>query len=157
MFIIGDEMNHPLSRGELTKLIGTDAERNLQDELSLRDVYDRVLERYHTFFVLPRRSMHGASQEIVDHWSELLGPEAVLRLEDESGAGELIAAQIALVEGKSLDEVVRDVEDIHRDAELTRSIVRTVRAGATTRYKSKTSVDLVRLPPSAEAVRVKRL
>lgn len=136
VFFFGDEMNHPFRKEEVINLIGTDDEKNLPQSLPLRDLYDMVKERYHTFFVLPKNANYGGDQEVLDHWKVLLGNEAVLQLADESAAGEFVAAQIGLIEENTdIDGITKDLTDLHGASASTTALVKSVASSVSTSYR----------------------
>lgn len=136
VFFFGDEMNHPFRKDEVVSLIGTDDERNLPSTLPLRDLYDMVKERYHTFFVLPKNANYGGDQEVLDHWKVLLGIEAVLQLADENAVGEFVAAQIGLIEENTdIDGIAKDLTDLHGASASTNALVKSVASSVSTSYR----------------------
>ena len=136
VFFFGDEINHQFRKEEVISLIGTDDERNLPSTLPLRDLYDMVKERYHTFFVLPKRANNGGSSEVINHWKVLLGDQAVLQLDDENAAGEFVAAQIGLIEENTdIDGIAKDLTDLHGASASTNALVKSVASSVSTSYR----------------------
>ncbi len=127
-FIIGDELPYPeVSRSQVSNLIGDTIEANI----SVRAIFDRLKEKYTTFFILPQSANGGRSHQVIDRWKGLLGDENILILEDASGVSELIATQIGLCEGSTdIDSAAKDLVDHGTSTAL----VSAVRSAVSTKY-----------------------
>src|SRR4029079_17561110 len=112
LFMIGDEMAYPVvRRAHVQKLIGTDP----QDDMPLRQIIEETREKYHLYFVISRGAAHGQDRDILRFWTEHLGKQSVLKLQDPNDTAECIAMTIGLQEGVgSLDP-----PQPHRDTRAT--------------------------------------
>lgn len=96
LFLIGDEKPYArVSKHEVKDLFGD----TLQSDISTTDIVKEVQEKYHVFFLIPRNSSNGASSEIRRTWTNLLGENRVLSVNNIDHVSEVVAAQIALAEG----------------------------------------------------------
>lgn len=121
-FIIGDERPYPsVKKSIITKLIGSE----LEDDVSSKDIFRELQEKYVTFFILPKGASHGNSlDELRRVWGEYIDPQHILALEDASAAAELIATQIGLYEGSTdIDSAAKDLEE-HGTSKALVSVVR---------------------------------
>lgn len=121
-FIIGDERPYPeVKKSIITKLIGSE----LEADVSTKEIFQELQEKYVTFFILPKAASHGNSiDELRQVWGEYIDPQHVLALEDAGAAAELIATQIGLYEGSTdLDSASKDLEE-HGASKALVSMVR---------------------------------
>ncbi len=113
LFVIGDEMPYGVAtRKELRRVVGDD----VPEDLSVEDVIREARARYHVFFVIPRGASHGADPALRKRWTELLGAENVLMLDDPGAVCETIGVAIGLVEGTVMrDGIDADLADTGAD------------------------------------------
>lgn len=149
MFIFGDEKNHPFKLDEVKKLIGTSIEEELTNTLTNKDIYNKLKERYHVFFVFPVNSNYGKNsvygnhyhEDIKNHWKQLLGAECVIDLEDENAAGEFVAAQIGLIEDRTDEETIaKDIIDLHGAGSKSTAMVKSVLNSISKTYRGDGAV-----------------
>jgi hypothetical protein len=103
LFTLGDEMAHEvISPQEVRQIFGD----QLQAPIHLRSLLAEVRERYHVFhFVVGGRSNHGNDPSIMRYWKELFDGKGVAKLDDPDNVCEMIAATVALNEGRGIDSV----------------------------------------------------
>jgi hypothetical protein len=121
-FIIGDERPYPNVRKDIiTKLIGPE----LEADISTKEIFRELQEKYVTFFILPKGASHGGSiDELRRVWGEYIDPQHILALEDPAAAPELIATQIGLYEGSTdMDSAAKDLEE-HGTSKALVSVIR---------------------------------
>jgi hypothetical protein len=110
---IGDEMSWPLKAKQVESIFG---DKIQERQLEVADLIREAEERWEIIHVIPREdSGHGKDPEVHQFWRELLG-ERVLIIDSIDNICELIAAQIALMEGADFDDVKRDVGDVVANA-----------------------------------------
>jgi hypothetical protein len=101
LFTLGDEMVHPkITRDEALKIFGD----TLQSDEKVVDLIRECQARYNVFHIVVGNTSHGDDPSILAHWRELLN-ERALKLAQPENVCELIAATIALCEGKTFDAV----------------------------------------------------
>lgn len=105
LFIVGDEISFQQAvADQIRAVIGDEADSDVQ----LSKIMAEVLERWNTFFVLPKMTHNWDNQSVLGFWRRLLG-ENVLTLEDPSKLAELIAATVAVSEESvDLDDLATD-------------------------------------------------
>lgn len=149
MFIFGDEKNHTFEKHEVKTLIGTSIEDELPKDLTNKQIYDKLKERYHVFFVFPVNSSYGKNSawgrhnygDIKAHWQQLLGAECVRDLEDENAAGEFVAAQIGLIEDRTdEDTIAKDIVDLHGAGAKSTAMVKAVLSSVSKNYRGDGAV-----------------
>lgn len=105
LFLIGDEMPYARSTTkEIEALIGD----TLEKDITVEQMIAEAREKYHVFFVIPRVASHGGDPKLRKRWSDLLGPQNVLMLDDADGVCEAIGVAIGLVEGTAHGESIED-------------------------------------------------
>jgi hypothetical protein len=114
LFMIGDEMAYPVvRRAHVQKLIGTDP----QADIPLRQIIKEARQKYHLYFVIPGGAAHGQDRDILRFWTEHLGAQSVLNLQDPNDTAECIAMTIGLNEGVvSLDQAQQHLATRHPGA-----------------------------------------
>lgn len=100
-FTIGDEKSWPVKSEHVLEVFGDTIQER---ELAVKDLIAEASERWHLFHIVPRNASHGEDPDVLDFWRELLG-QHVLRIDDMDKICELIAAQIALMEGAEFDDI----------------------------------------------------
>jgi hypothetical protein len=97
IFLTGDEISLPVTRDMVKRYIGDD----IQADLSVEEVVRQCSESYEIFFFLV---MTGAAraQGSRKFWSDLLGTDHVVEVENLDNIAELIAALLAAEEGITL-------------------------------------------------------
>lgn len=115
-FFIGDETPYKkVKANEIRDVLGQGAEA----DIPTRDIFDELKEKYVTFLILPSRASYGGSHHVIDTWSEYIGAEHVLQLQDEKAVAELIATQIGLCEGTTdVDAAGEDLKEYGSDKAL---------------------------------------
>lgn len=104
LILIGDELPYKVvSRAKLGALLGTDIQQNIPVE----DIIKEAQEKFHTFFIIPTLTNNGRNPAIRKRWSELLGAQNVLLLDDANSVCETIALVIGLCEGSSSLDAAR--------------------------------------------------
>lgn len=107
LFIIGDEKPYGGSPPEEIKRIFN---HDVQDTLMTRDLVREAKTRWHVFYIMPSRTSHYKEPEIVGAWSDLIGSESVIMLDDPNLVCETIGATIGMVENAiTLDRVTTDL------------------------------------------------
>jgi hypothetical protein len=109
LFLIGDEMPYAKSSvSEIEKIVGDKLAKDVTVETMLRE----AREKYNVFFIIPRGASHGDDPRLFERWSELLGAQNVIMLDDPDAVCESIGVAIGLVEGTAnLDDAVADLAD----------------------------------------------
>lgn len=95
LFLMGDE--HPydqVRRTEVQRLFDC----ALQEDIPTTDLVKELQERYHVFFLIPRRASNGSDPRLRAKWTGLLGDDHVLLVEDATVVSETIALAIGIVE-----------------------------------------------------------
>src|SRR5688500_4740010 len=96
LFMIGDEMAYPfVSRNIVRNLI----DDGLQADVPLQQIIDEVRERYHLYYIIPGGAAHGADKDVLRFWTDRLGPNNVIQLDDPHDTSESIALTIGVSEG----------------------------------------------------------
>jgi hypothetical protein len=105
LFTVGDEEPNPI-------LYRADIERSLgiapQTDLTAEQLLDMVSKQYHVFHVIVEEGSHARSypDQTKKAWTNLLG-EHVLRLADHTKLSEVIVSAIQVIEGTTVDSVVK--------------------------------------------------
>lgn len=96
LFLIGDEAPYPTSTPEeIKQLIGD----TIPAPVPIATLIAEVRERYHVFFLIPSGASHTHEGWLKKAWTELLGPENVIMLDDPKGVSEAIAGIVGICEG----------------------------------------------------------
>ena len=96
LFMIGDEMAYPfVSRGHVKRLI----DDGLQADVPIQQIIDEVQQRYHLYYIIPGGAAHGADKDVLRFWTDRLGPNHVIQLDDPHDTSESIALTIGVSEG----------------------------------------------------------
>jgi hypothetical protein len=121
LFLIGDEMPYAkATKTEIEKLIGD----NLTGDLSVESVIEEAREKYHVFFIIPRGASHGTDPRLHKRWTDLVGAQNLLVLDDPDGVCEAIGLAIGLIEGTA------DADSIAVDLASTGTAAKTIDAVA---------------------------
>jgi hypothetical protein len=122
LFLIGDEMPYPKSaKKEIEALIGD----KLEKDLTVEQMIAEAREKYHVFFIIPRAASHGSDPKLRKRWSDLLGPQNVLMLEDADSVCEAIGVAIGLVEGTAHGEsILDDLEDAGALSKVAKAVAK---------------------------------
>jgi hypothetical protein len=120
VYFIGDELAWPaVEPDEIMPLVG-DA---LTAAIPTEAIFEKVKQRYVTFFILPDGANYGGDRQVLGFWRKLLG-ENVLQLSEPNGAAELIALSIGTREAVvDLDEGEQDLCDLGVDATIRKAVV----------------------------------
>ncbi|GAB3103378.1 hypothetical protein [Isoptericola nanjingensis] len=105
-FLIGDEANKDrLFASSIRKFVGDRAFR----DLDVREVYRRLEEKFHVYFVVPNLTAYYDAPWLEEHWRDLLG-ERFLKLDDPDAVCDLIALTVGMMEDAiTLDEGLADL------------------------------------------------
>jgi hypothetical protein len=130
LFLTGDEKPYVMSpRSELEKYLGQTAKDSLgrthaiEGDANIKDIINAVTEKYEVFFIIPGGASHTGASWLKNTWSELLGPERVLTLDDPSAICELIGSTIGLMEGSaSMDAIAKDLTDVGASTAIVKSV-----------------------------------
>lgn len=99
LFIVGDEHPYPrVSKSTVAKIFGD----TLQEDIPVEAIVKEAQEKYHVYFIIPQRASHGSSPALRKTWSDLLGAEHVLTVQNEESISELVSLAVALNEGVDL-------------------------------------------------------
>lgn len=114
LFIIGDELPYDaVSRSEVKRLMGDD----LQEDLPIEAIIKEAQERWNIFFVIPAGASHSHDPRLLNRWTELLGGENVLRLENPEAVCEAITMAVGICEGTAnLDKAQDDMRSAGSNA-----------------------------------------
>lgn len=112
-FLIGDEANKPeLFAESVRRFIGDDLDENIR----LRDVYRRLEEKFHVYFIVPNLTAYYDEAWLEDHWRGIVG-ERFLKLDDPDAVCDLIALTVGIMEDSiTLDEGLDDLKQIGSNA-----------------------------------------
>lgn len=154
LFTIGDEKPwDTIKRDQVESLIGD----KLEADIPLKDIIDKVQERYHVYHIIPEHGTYYAgNKEIKEAWRKLLG-ERVLLLEDTNAISETIALTIGLNEGTI--DVVDGLDDLASLGIDAKTIAAAGRAVSTikTNPNSKAVAIVGNVPTSAAVATVEEL
>jgi hypothetical protein len=118
-FFIGDEGFKSTAKSTLTSSFGktttpTDAEELMKQ---LNDAFDG-----HAFLIHKRYNYSSADQKIVRQWTDALGQENVLILEDPKSVVDVMLGAIALVsESRDMDSYIADLKGLGADPDRTQT------------------------------------
>jgi hypothetical protein len=120
LFLIGDELPYAkATTGEIARIIGDDVPRDLPVE----EILAEARQRWHVFFIIPRGASHGGDPSLSRRWSDLLGRENVIMLDDPDAVCEAIGLAIGLVEGTAnIDTMAADLADAGADAKIVTTV-----------------------------------
>lgn len=106
LFLIGDEANKArLYARSVQQFIGDDQ----MEDLDVRDVYRRLEEKFHVYFIVPKLTSYYDEPWLEEHWRAIVG-ERFLKLEDPEAVCDLIALTIGIMEDSiTLDEGLDDL------------------------------------------------
>jgi hypothetical protein len=121
LFLIGDEMPYSRStKAELAKLIG-----DAQEDVSLEQIVEAVLEKWTVFFIIPKGTSHYSDPKLRERWSSLLGPQNVIMLEEPEAVCETIGVAIGLCEGTTTaDGMHADLKDVGASGSIVSATTR---------------------------------
>lgn len=110
LFTIGDERTHGVTRSMIDHYIGVG--HGLEKDLTAKEVAEMAQERWDVYHVVIRNAS-SQGQRSIEHYTELLGADHVLVLEDVDAVCETIALQIGLAEDTiDLDEGLAHLDEI---------------------------------------------
>lgn len=106
LFIIGDEKPYPyVSAHQVKDIIGD----NLQSNIPFEEILREAKERYHVFFIIPNLTSHYNDPALHKRWTELLGQQNVILLEDPNKVCETIVSAVAICEENvGVDDLLKD-------------------------------------------------
>lgn len=114
LFMTGDELPYDEADPHtIHKIFG--GERPSKG-VSLTQLIKDAKERYHVFFIIPSGTMHGGESSLFNFWSELLGADHVLRLQDPAQVCDLVALTVGLTEGTAKPEAMKGLSKEVKEA-----------------------------------------
>jgi hypothetical protein len=120
VYVIGDELSWTYVDPEEIFALTGDV---IPAPIPTARVFERVKERYETFFILPDGAHNGGDRQVLGFWRSLLG-ENVLQLREPNGAAELIALSIGTREATvDLDEGAQHLADLGVDPSVRDAVV----------------------------------
>ncbi len=111
LFLIGDEKAYTTTHGEeLKEVLGV----TVQADVKIEDIVKAAQEKYNVYFIVPQKGTnHGTDPVLKKFWTDLLGSQNVLMLDNNDAVAELIATTVGVFEGMTdLDGVRKDLADI---------------------------------------------
>ena len=106
---MGDRRVAGEAQGQAHRVAGVD---ELPDDLTIREVYRLLEERFHVYFVVPNLTSYYDEPWLEDHWRGVVG-ERFLKLEDPAAVCDLIAVTVGIMEESiTLDEGLQDLHNI---------------------------------------------
>lgn len=110
LFLIGDEMAYSRStKAELNALIGDGA----QKDATLEEIVEAVKEKWNVFFIIPKGTSHYNDPRLKNFWTDLIGGQNVIMLENPEAVCETIGLAIGLLEGTTTgDDMASDLKDV---------------------------------------------
>lgn len=122
LFVIGDEMPYKFAtKGELSRLVVDGAEA----DVSVEDCIKAAQEKYNVFFIIPKGTSHYDDPKLRARWSELLGAQNVIMLEDPEAVCETIGLAIGLCEGTATaDGMHADLKDVGAGTAVVKAVTR---------------------------------
>lgn len=129
LFLIGDEANKKrLFARSVRRYIGDSQTR----DLDVADVYRRLEEKFHIWFIVPNLTSYYDEPWLEEHWRAIVG-EHFLKLEDPEAVCDLIALTVGIMEDAiTLDEGLSDLADLGSTggAAVGKALARTAGRGA---------------------------
>lgn len=117
LFIIGDERPYlEVNPTEVKAAIGDD----LTEAIQTTAIVEEVKEKFEVFWIMPDGTTHFRDEAVVDPLAKLFG-ERFLKLQDPADVCETIAMTIGHCEGRSVDDVAKDLADVGASASSIRS------------------------------------
>lgn len=149
LFIIGDEGLYPkVDRQKVLSIIGD----RLQDDIPIEKIVEEAKEKFEIFWLRPSGTQHYTNDRIIKQVQQLF-PERVIDLSKPEDVCEVIAAQIALLEGHDLDTVAKTLHDIGTDAKTVDRVTKAlVKAGTTKAVTKHAQVSGALVEAGADAV-----
>lgn len=122
LFLIGDEKPYSRStKEEVLSILGTD----VKDSVPIEEIVAEAREKYNVFFVIPKGASHGLDPSVKKRWTEVLGEQNVLMLDDPEGICEVIALAIGMCEGTvDLGDGATHLKDSGTDVGVINSVTR---------------------------------
>lgn len=118
VFFIGDEgFYEKITAEEIKEHFGLD-----DQECSSKDVFSALAEKYHVFLIHKKYNFPSLDKEILKQWTDAIGQEHVLVLEDPKSVVDVMLGAIALVsESRTLDTYINDLKGLGADPDRTQS------------------------------------
>jgi hypothetical protein len=99
LFITGDEMARKVVKAtDVLNIFGF----GIQEDIPFQEVLDETKAKFNTFFILPTRATHGRDQRVIDFWTNAVGPDNFLTVQDESDIVSVVSEAIARTQAASL-------------------------------------------------------
>lgn len=110
LFTIGDETTGGVQASVWKRYVDPDS--TLEGDLTPKQVAELAQEKWEVYHLVIN-NFSAQAQHSIEHYTELLGKDHVIVLEDESAACETIALAIGMAEGMiDLDEGLDDLDDV---------------------------------------------
>jgi hypothetical protein len=154
LFLIGDEMPYGYTEQTFVeKLVGD----RLSANIPVREVFDKVKERYEVFFIVATGGCHGQEPEIKEAWRKYLN-ERVLALDDPEAVCETIALTIGLNEERvDIDDGYRDLVASGMDPKTAKAAAKALEKFADTKAVARPLAGILALNLGVKTGRTKRL
>ena len=124
LFLSGDEHPYPaVKKDEVKRVFGIGEQSNI----SLKDIFDEVKEKFEVYFIIPAGTSHYKEVELFQDWASYLG-QHVLRLDDPSAICELIASTVAAEEGIDIADIMESLKDAGTDTKTIKAVKKTLAA-----------------------------
>lgn len=149
LFIVGDEMPYPTVKKEhIQKLIGT--EYAPQADLSLEQVMQDVLEKYHVYYIICQGSAYYNDPRVINTWKNLLAnPQNVIRLPRADDISETCAGIVGIMGGVPIHKITSDLRALGSDMRTVDTVTTALAAidttGITHHPKQQGSSSVLRL------------
>ncbi len=136
LFIIGDEgLYSKVGKQAVLDVIGD----RIQEDIPVDQIVAEAKEKFEIFWLRPSQTMHYTNSTIINQVQKLF-PERVIDLAKPEDVCEVIAAQIAMMEGNDLEDVAKTLHDIGTDASTVKRVTGALVKAGTTRSVSKRAV-----------------
>lgn len=113
LFMIGDETPYDaVDKNEVKKWIGDD----IQADIPTKDIVEELKRKFEVYWLFPSGAANGDRSFVRNRLQELFG-QNVLSLKDSEDICPMIAATIAIAEGRNPSTVAEDLKAVHPKAE----------------------------------------
>ena len=140
IFVTGDEIAATVTRGEIQHYIGTS--KLPQSDVPMEEVIRQVTEKFEVFFMLVNN--HSAQRQgSHKYWTDLLGKDRVIVVENLENIAELIGSILAFEEGVVDDmDHVASVLSTEGSTSTDIAVVRTALSGYATSNRTVAATDV---------------
>jgi hypothetical protein len=120
-FFIGDEMCWPNVEPREVKTLTDD---DIGEPIPTKVAFQRLMERFDSYFILPSGASHGGSRQVLSFWKDIFD-QNVLELDDASGCAQLIATTIGLSEATvDIEEADKNMADVGVSTSVRNAVTR---------------------------------